>query len=131
MELIVKVVAPGEWYPLGPRPGQNGQGGMGAPPIGLGGPDPLAMGAIVPQRDGQIVLGGKKDPNQPQVAQGDKVDPKLQEAITNMKAQLAAKAPTIWEDALKKMLEDPKTDHTGLVIATADFLVENRQFKHA
>lgn len=180
MELVVKVVAPGEWYPLGPRPGQ--QGGAGGPPIGLQGPDPLAMdaivprellnsldyydpakslvvrgssrthaqlsggllgprpgaappaamGAIAPQRDGQIVLGpgGKNNPNQ-QVAQGDKVDPKLQEAIDKMKAQLAAKAPTIWEDALKKMMEDPKSDHTGLVIATADFLVENRQFKHA
>src|SRR5262249_31373515 len=139
MELVVKVVAPGEWYPLGPRPG--GAGAPGGAPIGLQGPDPLAMdaivprellnsldyyeparslvvrgssgvqaqlgggllgprpgaappaamGAIAPQRDGQIVLGGKKDPTQ-QVAKGDKPDAKTLEAVANMKAQLAAKA---------------------------------------
>jgi len=48
-----------------------------------------------------------------------------------MKTRLAAQSPTIWEDALKKMLEEPKAEQASLVIATADFLVENRQFKHA
>ena len=47
LELIVKVVAPGEWQPLGAAPAQLGA--PGGPPPGLGGPDPLAMDPIVPR----------------------------------------------------------------------------------
>jgi len=47
LELIVKVVAPGEWQTLGADPAQLGA--PGGPPLGLGGPDPLALDPVVPR----------------------------------------------------------------------------------
>lgn len=182
MELIVKVVAPGEWFPLGRDPNTANNPGLGGAPPGLGGPDPLAMDAIVPQellnsldyyaparalvvrgssrlhtrleggllgpgpkggppaaaqgalgiqRDGALVIGPRKDVPKDGKDKGNTAVAKGPAPAKPLAPPTEMDVKKVWEDALAKMVADPKADHTGLVIACADFLVEHKKFNHA
>lgn len=153
MSLIVKVVAPGEWIPLGPDPGQPGNPG-GAPP-GLGGG--VQIDAIVPQEllnsldyynpaHALVVRGSSRvqarldggvlgpGPGAAPVMGGigfKRDDVKLAKNDPKNPDVLQVNSKTDWEAALTKVLKDPGVHHPRMVIATADFLVDQRKFDHA
>src|SRR5262249_4446944 len=107
------------------------QGGLlggpkGGPPAGG-----AAMGALGPNRDGPLVIKPNKD--------NPKDSPKRTTAVAKAPdkganpAQVAWVEPDakkVWEDAIVKLLSEENADKTGLVIATADFLIEKKKYNH-
>jgi tetratricopeptide (TPR) repeat protein len=163
IQLILEVVAPGEWLPIA---GFNQPGGQ-APPPGAAPDDPALLerpvlnslsyypparalvvrgtarlhskplssligrpanmapaAALDRERDGALVIR----PNQPKsdrVANADNQRNKPKPSVAR-KDPKDLDARTIWQSALDKGVKDP-----GVIIATADFLVQCGKFDHA
>src|SRR5262249_17276987 len=108
---------------LGPRQGPPGAGGAGA--------------ALPVDKPGAVVLGPREklDPRHPlrDAGKGTQVakNPAPKQDSKQKLQALAAGADNldpkvIWQDVLEQGVTDP-----GLIIATADFLVQSKKFDHA
>ena len=112
-----------------------GGGLTGARPGG-GPPAPMGMAPGAANRDGALVIK-PRDPRDPRVAaagakRDNEKDPK-KTGKTKPATQVAeVDARKVWEDTLKKCVDKGNGNFDpGLIIATADFLVEYGKYDHA